>query len=392
MDKKHKGLLSRRVLENMVVVAFGILFYVSLSNLDVVTAYVSSFFRILRPFVIGFAMAYLLNRPVRFFETKVFYRLRRGRTLSILTTYLLALLLLAALLGLVVPQVAESVVALVNNASGYMSNLSTFILALQDKFDLRQETIEPFLLTSTDLVERVTKLLTDYLPRVLDFSMALGSSLVSGITAVISSVYMLSGKNTLIRQFRKLVYALAPREKAAHFMGICAHANDVFSGFIIGKLLDSAIIGVICFFGMNLLGMPYALLISTVIGVTNVIPFFGPFIGAIPSVLILLIIDPWSAVKFGIFVVALQQFDGNILGPKILGDSTGLSAIWVLVAIIVGGGLFGFAGMILGVPSFAVLYALTSEFLAWRLREKGIDGSGNPAADPADDPSEEACP
>ena len=144
-----------------------------------------------------------------------------------------------------------------------------------------------------------------------------------------------------------------------------------FLGFIGGKIIDSAIIGVLCFIGMNILGMQYALLISIVVGVTNVIPFFGPFIGAIPSVMILLIVDPWDAVYFAIFVLALQQFDGNILGPKILGDSTGLSAIWVLVSIIVGGGLFGFTGMLLGVPTFAVLYSLTKDGLPKSWQKKG---------------------
>ena len=152
----------------------------------------------------------------------------------------------------------------------------------------------------------------------------------------------------------------------------------MFSGFIIGKIIDSAIIGVICFVGMSLLGMPFTLLISMIVGVTNVIPFFGPFIGAIPSIMILLMASPIDAIKFAIFVLALQQFDGNILGPKILGDSTGLSAIWVLVAIIVGGGLFGFAGMVVGVPTFAVLYSLTSDFLADRLKAKGITANGEP--------------
>ena len=184
---------------------------------------------------------------------------------------------------------------------------------------------------------------------------------------------------------RKVIYAFLPMEKARRTLTVCRNANRVFNGFIYGKLIDSAIIGVLCFILMSLFKMPFALLISVVVGVTNVIPFFGPFIGAIPSVMILLMVDPIVAIEFGVLILILQQFDGNILGPKILGDSTGLSAIWVLVAIIVGGGLFGFVGMVIGVPTFAVLYSLTSDLLARRLKAKGIDKDGNPLpADPAD--------
>ena len=153
-------------------------------------------------------------------------------------------------------------------------------------------------------------------------------------------------------------------------------------GFINGKLTDSAIIGVLCFILNLILQIPYNILIAVIIGVTNVIPFFGPIIGAVPCIMILIIVDPWSALRFAVLVLALQQFDGNILGPKILGDSTGLSAIWVLVSIVVCGGLFGFPGMLLGVPTFAVLYALVREWVNHRLKEKGIDGDGNPLFPP----------
>jgi len=155
---------------------------------------------------------------------------------------------------------------------------------------------------------------------------------------------------------------------------VCGQANRIFVGFINGKIIDSAIIGVLCFILNLILQIPYNILIAVIIGVTNVIPFFGPIIGAVPCIMILIIVDPWAALRFAVLVLALQQFDGNILGPKILGDSTGLSAIWVLVSIVVCGGLFGFPG----VPTFAVLYALVREWVNHRLREKGIDGDGNP--------------
>ena len=171
-----------------------------------------------------------------------------------------------------------------------------------------------------------------------------------------------------------------PEKAARRTLDICHKANAIFSGFINGKIIDSVIIGLLCYVGTSILRMPFAVLISVIVGVTNVIPFFGPFIGAIPSTMILLIFSPLSALEFVIFVLALQQFDGNVLGPRILGDSTGLSPLWVLVSIIVGSGLFGFAGMLVGVPTFAVLYTLLREYLNDRLAQKGIDEAGNPVA------------
>ena len=206
----------------------------------------------------------------------------------------------------------------------------------------------------------------------------MGNGVVAGVTAIISSIYMLAGKGRLVPQLKKMLYAVLPKRKADQFLEICSHANQVFVGFINGKLIDSAIIGVLCFILCLILRIPYPVLVAIVVGVTNIIPFFGPIVGAIPCLMILVIVDPWAALRFLILVIALQQFDGNILGPKILGDSTGLSAIWVLVAIVVGGGLFGFPGMVLGVPTFAVLYDLVRQWVNKRLVKKGIDGNGKP--------------
>lgn len=311
MSKENKWQVTGRVASNLIVVFAGVAFCMALSNFDALRAQLRAWLGILSPFVWGLVIAYLLDAPVRFFESKLGGR----RKLSILISYVLAFLVVGFLLRMVLPQI--------------------------------------------------------------------GNGFISAVTALISSVYMLMGKDRLLRQLRKAVPALLPLPRARSVLEVCSRANRVFGGFIIGKIIDSSIIGVLCFVCMTLLRLPFAVLISVIVGVTNIIPFFGPFIGAVPSILILLIVDPIAALKFAVFVLLLQQFDGNILGPKILGDSTGLSALWVLVAIIVSGGLFGFAGMVVGVPVFAVLYALASSFFARRLWEKGIDEEGNPLP-PAD--------
>ena len=212
--------------------------------------------------------------------------------------------------------------------------------------------------------------------------MSVGNGVVNGVvttlTAIIASIYMLSGKPQLLRRIKKLIYAIFPAKGVDRILSVSGKANQIFVRFINGKLLDSAIIGVLCFAVTSIFRIPYAILISVIVGVTNVIPFFGPIIGAVPCIMILIMVDPWAALRFGVLVVSLQQFDGNILGPKILGDSTGLSALWVLVSIIVGGGLFGFPGMLLGVPTFAVIYSLVREWTDARLSLIGIDEEGRP--------------
>lgn len=375
MNKENKWQVTGRVASNLIVVFAGVAFYMALSNFDALRAQLRAWLGILSPFVWGLVIAYLLDAPVRFFESKLGGR----RKLSILISYVLAFLVVGFLLRMVLPQIGDSLFLLAGRIPSYLDNLSV----LMQNSRLDELGLDKVLGSYQELLEKATGMVSSFLPKIVGYGVAIGNGFISAVTALISSVYMLMGKDRLLRQLRKAVLALLPLPRARSVLEVCSHANRVFGGFIIGKIIDSSIIGVLCFVCMTLLRLPFAVLISVIVGVTNIIPFFGPFIGAVPSILILLIVDPIAALKFAVFVLLLQQFDGNILGPKILGDSTGLSALWVLVAIIVSGGLFGFAGMVVGVPVFAVLYALVSSFFARRLREKGIDEEGNPLP-PAD--------
>ena len=381
--------LDTRTVSNLIVVLIGILFYFVLYRFSEVREKISMVTGVLSPFIIGFAIAYLLNTPTTFFEEKVYNKHRHGRALAIVTVYVLAAAVLAILLNLILPQVWSSAVELVNNMSTYMRGLDALVQEIINRFNLEGEGINEMLAAYQNLVQTLTDLaiekVSSSLPQIWNLGVALGSGVVSALTALISSIYMLSGKNRLVPQLKKLIYAIIPKKKAAWFLGVCSQANRIFVGFINGKIIDSAIIGVLCFILNLILQIPYNILIAVIIGVTNVIPFFGPIIGAVPCIMILIIVDPWAALRFAVLVLALQQFDGNILGPKILGDSTGLSAIWVLVSIVVCGGLFGFPGMLLGVPTYAVLYALVREWVHNPLREKGIDGDGNPLLPSAED-------
>lgn len=377
--KKKLWPLDARDVSNLIIVLIGILFYVLLVNFSAVRARIAMVFDVIEPFVAGFAVAYLLNAPVHFFESKVFRKLRWKRSLSIATVYILVVIVFAVLINMILPQVTESIIALVNNIEGYLKNLNALVDSLVARFDLENaEGIDAMMVSYEDLISRLAKTISAAIPELLNFGVAVGNGVITAVTALISSIYMLSGKSKLKLQIKSLLFALFPTKKVERVLTISRRANGIFVGFINGKIIDSLIIGVLCFILCSIFRIPLALLISLVIGVTNVVPFFGPIIGAVPTIMILIIVDPWAALRFTVLVIALQQFDGNILGPKILGDSTGISAIWVLVAIVVGGGLFGFIGMLLGVPTFAVIYMLTKEYVASRLAAKKIDGEGKP--------------
>lgn len=390
-EKRKWYQLDSRAVSNLVVVCVGILLYLGLTHLPQVKETVEAVVDVFSPFIAGFVIAYLLNTPVDFFERKVYAKYKGKRALSIVTVFLIAIAVIAVLLQLVLPQVADSIRQLFSNLTAYLNNLNQTVQELIQRFHMDGEGLTNLVdhyndfirnLSSADMVKRATEFLTSSAPELWNFGMSVGNSMVNGVvtamTAVIASIYMLSGKPRLTSQLKKLIYATFPEKGASRILKVSGKANQIFVGFINGKLLDSAIIGVLCFLLCSLIKIPYAVLVSVVVGVTNVIPFFGPIIGAVPCLMILVIVNPWAALRFGVLIIALQQFDGNILGPKILGDSTGLSAIWVLVAIVVGGGLFGFPGMLLGVPTFAVLYSLVKEWAERRLEEKGIDADGNP--------------
>ncbi|WP_242955355.1 AI-2E family transporter [Flavonifractor sp. An52] len=377
-NKKKWYILDGSHVQLLIVLIVAILFYVGLNHFSVVTVRINQFMGVLSPFIVGFAIAYLLNTPMCFFERKLFPNHRFKRALSILLVYVLAFAVVAILLGLIVPQVVQSVKDLAGNMQTYLTSLDQLVQDLTEQFDLDADAINDMFGNFQNMISNMTAKAAEALPQLLDVGFAIGSGVIAGITALISSIYMLAGKDRLVPQLKKLLYATVSKRRSDWLLGVCGQANRVFVGFINGKIIDSAIIGVLCFILCAIFQIPYPMLVSVTVGVTNVIPFFGPIIGAIPCLFILVIVDPWAALRFFALVIGLQQFDGNILGPKILGDSTGLSAIWVLISIVTCGGLFGFPGMILGVPTFAVLYALVREWVNKRLKAKKIDGNGKP--------------
>lgn len=337
---------------------------------------------LLLPFVYGFSIAYVLNPVLNFFEDTVLGRLPQGRlspkgrrTLGLLATYLLALAVVALFFRVVLPQVGVSLSSIAGQIPGYINHVHTLLVALPgriDQVELSPETMDTISKAIERALSSLYQLFTQSIPVLLSFTISVTSGVIKFILGIIISIYVLSSKERFFAQTKKLLCAFLKRETVDRLIAIAHESHQVFSGFISGKLLDSFIIGVLCFIGMSLFGMPYAMLISVIVGITNVIPYFGPFIGAIPSAIIILMVDPIEMLWFVLFILVLQQFDGNILGPKILGETTGLSAFWVVFAIIVFGGLFNVVGMFIGVPVFAVIYSLIRRLVESRLIKRGM--------------------
>ena len=376
MQRNVKNYFTKSTISHIITIFAAILLYLGISNFDKVKAIWSTLYGVILPFVIAFVLAFLLNTPMKWFERTIFSKLKVKRALSITASYVIALLAVSALVVAAAPQVEDSIMNVVATFPSYIASVTGFI----EEFTTQHHWDPKLVESITESLNSVFKTLSSYIltlvPQVFNISVSIGSLVIDLFMSVIASIYMLATKERLIFQIKKMLYSYFSQKNADRVIEIGVRTNEMFSKFINGKIIDSIIIGIMCFVGMLFIYSPYAVLIGIIVGVTNIIPFFGPFIGAIPSILILLMVSPWDALIFAAFVLALQQFDGNILGPKILGDSTGLAPIWVLVAITIGGGLFGFVGMVAGVPTFALIYSLISENMDKRLAEKKIAADG----------------
>ncbi len=363
---------------------------------------------IIAPITIGIVIAYIVNPLVMTFENKVFAKLRDGgiykidptdpksekriekkkrirqnaaKALSVVISFVLVLAAIVGICIAVVPNVAQSVIDLADQMPTYIDNAEKLI---NDTFannpQLAKYISEEFTQLS-GILQKFSEMIEPMASDIIG-SLSIGIlELVSGVLmalknvliGLIIAIYLMFSKEKLIAQTKKLLFALIKNDKCQSFLTVCSKSNQIFKRFIVSNLLDAVIIFFVMAIGMWIMDMPYAMLIAVVCGVTNLIPFFGPFIGAIPCGLLILIADdPIKVVWFGLFVLVLQQMDGNVIKPLLFGETVGLPAIWVLVAIIVTGGVFGIPGMLLGVPVFAVLYMLAADFVSARLKKKNM--------------------
>lgn len=392
MNPKKLSMKNQYVRKGLLYFAVGvalILAYYVVNHFNAVAAGVGRLNDILMPFYIGIVMAYLLC-PIYNGVTKLLYRVNKGRFKKPIndlrlarvfaTIISLAVLLLVVVGGIIMilPDLWDSIIGLlmgvpaaitrfINWLSDNLKSNPELMTFLEGKLDGISDTIMNWV--QEKLVPGAEALINDLSVRVIGTV----GIFIDFFVALVICVYILNSKEKFIAQGQKLILAVFKKERADQIFELGRLSNQTFGGFINGKILDSIIIGIICFIMMNILKLPMAILISVIVGLTNIIPFFGPFIGMVPSALILLIIEPVAALKFIIMVLVLQQIDGNIIGPKILGKTTKLASFWVMFAIIVGGGLFGFPGMILGVPFFAIVYTYISRAINRRLEEKKLE-------------------
>ena len=386
IDKKyiHWGVTAFFVIGASIVLYY-IIFHASSFNTRIQSA-----INIAMPIIDGMILAYLLTPLVNGLESKMLIPLfqkgnielntknrKRMRAVSIVLTLIIVIFLIYAFFAMVIPQLLKSVQSIIFQFPVYVNNLETFITKLL----ANNPDIDDF---ATEMLDKYSSQISDWLnnsviPQMNGIIKSLSLSVLSFLKSIwnliigfIIYIYILGSKETFCGQAKKTAYAFFDRKTANSIINDFRFTHKTFSGFISGKILDSFIIGLICFPCITLMDMPYTVLISVIIGVTNVIPFFGPYLGAIPSAFLILLINPVKCLYFIIFILILQQFDGNFLGPKILGESTGLSSFWVIFSITIFGGMFGIFGMIIGVPIFAVFYAFVRKHTNSFLQKKGL--------------------
>ena len=364
--------------------ALSILFFFVLFRASAIRDLFHAVLNILMPFLYGAGIAYVLKPLCNAYERLLnrYWHPKSKKVIGMISvtgSMVTGLMIVYVVLSMLLPQLAVSVARMARSLPSMIDEISAMVDQLFDGNMVIQSYIAELSDAGTEsLSEWLKDSILPYLDAVLT-GLSSGMINVAGIfmdllIGLVVAVYLLANRKKFKKQGKMLIYSILSERWAEKIVEEIRFADRVFSGFIGGKLLDSAIIGIICYIGMLLMKMPYAVLISVIVGVTNIIPFFGPYIGAIPSAVILLTVSPMNCLMFVIFIIILQQVDGNIIGPRILGNSTGLSGIWVLFAILLFGGLFGFVGMIIGVPVFAVIYDILRKLIIKGLQLRKKEG------------------
>lgn len=364
------------------LIVFGITLYVGLNfiaqQFNVIAKTLSVLWKLISPFLVGFGFAFLLVKPMHFIEKyliKIIKNTKFARVMAVLITLIGTLALIVGLGVLIVPQLIQSILNLEPTILQLTSRLSQLTNFLKETYEI--DVVSIFSLSNYKQILETIKSSGINVVGVVNIGLSMSAStlkmILNLLISIICAMYILLDKEKFLRYVKKCNYALFEKKRADVNYEITLLARDIFNNFIIGKIIDSVIIGILCYIGMLIFKFEYPLLISFFVGVTNVIPVFGPFIGGIPGVIILFIINPIMGLWFAVFIFALQQFDGNILGPYILGDKLGLPSLGILVSVVIGGGLFGFIGMLLGVPVFALFFELSKRKLNKKLEEKEIE-------------------
>ncbi|MGN0318021.1 MAG: AI-2E family transporter [Lachnospira sp.] len=357
--------------------------YKLFGNLTATYQAIGYLFKLTSPFIVGMFIALILYHPVHFFYSSFFMKLlhfkskKLAKWLSIIITYIIAGSVITVLMVFIVPQLYQSITDIIDQLPTWYQNANEFLYKFQDKhsdwtfldygwINERLQSLYP------KIIDTLTNLLTDMVPYILNTSMAIIKGIVNLLISIIASIYMIADHKRIFYNFKRLMYAILPMKAADTTKMIIKNSANIFLNYIVGKAIDSFIIAIITFICLIILKMPYAVLLSVIIGVTNMIPYFGPYIGGVIGGVIIVLINPLQLIVYIIMIIVIQQFDGLLLGPHILGDSTGLKPLWVIFGITVGGSLFGVLGMFLGVPVVAVVSYILNLFVNHLTEKKNI--------------------
>ena len=363
----------------LIVLGLGTIMIKAIIRMDLFLARIDHVILVLQPFIIGGVLAYLLNFVMIFYERLIF-KIRKNnkpsekliRVFSLLFTYLTIGLFGFSFLYFLAPQITEGITNFIEEFPDYIVQLTDFIDHWLKRLNLAPNHVAYINERISELIGNFVHLIQDIVPIIVKNIVVLASSVWNVVIGIIISIYLLGGKERFLASTKKTVYSLFNEKGTNRILEIGTRANRIFGRFLVGTIIDALIVSVSVFIAMITFKIPYAILIAFIVGISNVIPFFGPFIGAVPSAIIIFFVSPVKALWFILIIIVIQQIDGNIIAPKILGEVIGLSPFWVLFSTIVFGNLFGIIGMVIGVPVFALIYSIVKDILEERLRKKEL--------------------
>ena len=352
-----------------------ILFFTILNKFKDIKRTIQFIITILFPFLLGIGIAFILNNPEKWVENKLLKNVplqkNHKRILATLIVFILAIGFLILFFSIIIPNTVDSVRQFSTNIAVYSDTFISYTKDFAYRMNISEKQVEQILI-NFDITKKITSIVTESIPKIASYSYSFVKGFINLILAFVSAFYILLDRETLVKGIKKLNYSLFDKNFANYLTLWTNDAKTVFEQYIVGNIIDSFIVGVLCYVVILFLKIPYTSMVALIVGVTNVIPVFGPFLGAIPVIIILCLIDPLSALIFAIVIFIIQQIDGNIIKPIVLGDKLGMSGFWILFSVTVGGALFGVVGMFLGVPIFALIYAGIHDYITVRLKHKKI--------------------
>lgn len=359
----------KEIKKPLILITYAILLYTILNNLKLLGNSVSYIISGFSALFTGIAFAFVLNLLMKFYEEKFLDKLLKNknhklkRAISMILTYLSAIIILFIIVMVIIPKLSESIISLTNNIPAYMENLGRYLEQVADNLGIK-DTLWAKLMDNFDhLFSNISKYLNFAFSGIINFTVNITTGIFSTIIGIVFSVYMLADKEHLILSLKKCLYCFLGDKTAEKICNVFTDSNKIFSSFVGGQIVEAFILGALCFIGMSILKLPYAPLISVLIGVTSLIPILGAYLGLIPSAFLILMVNPMSALWFVVFIIILQQIEGNLIYPKVVGNAIGLNGFFVLLAITIGSSFFGTLGILLSVPVMAVLYTLLRRFV-----------------------------